>query len=179
MLGRIIYRFKQFWFGMFSRYSSADAAFAHSYLNIQEMALFNQLPGFEKKHAVVVAKKMLESARRDKKLDERKIVRLGLLHDIGKISERNTVMTKSILVIIRFFFPQLYHRLAERGREDPKFRRYYIHKHHGEVGARLLEKIGVSSDILSTIAKHDPRVEPLGPNISPEQRILNEADSTY
>ena len=63
MLGRIIYRFKQFWVGMFCRYSSADAAFAHSYLNIQEMALFTQLPGFEKKHAVVVAKKMLEAAR--------------------------------------------------------------------------------------------------------------------
>jgi len=179
MLGRVIYRFKQFWFGMFSRYSRADAAFAHSYLNIQEMALFNQLPGFEKKHAVVVAKKMLESARRCPKLDEQKIARLGLLHDIGKVSERNSIMTKSILVTIRFFLPALYDRLAEKGREDPKFRRYYIHKHHGEVGARLLEKIGVSSDILSIIAKHDPRVEPFGPNAPLEQRILNEADSTY
>lgn len=179
MLGRIVHRFKQFWFGMFSRYSRADEAFAQGYLNIQERALFNQLPGFEKKHAVVVAKKMLEAARREPKLDERKLVRLGLLHDIGKVSERSSVITKSLLVMIRFFLPGLYDRLAEKGRDDPRFRRYYIHKHHGEIGARLLEKIGVSSEILSIIAKHDPRVEPFGPETPLEQKILNQADSTY
>lgn len=178
-MGRIIHRFKQFWFGMFSSYTKADKAFARSYLNIQEMALFNQLPGFEKRHAAVVARKMLESATRYRELDPRKLVRLGLLHDIGKVLERNSIMTKSILVIIRFFLPGFYNRLADLGKDNPRFRRYYIHKHHGAVGAELLEKIGVSSEILSIIAKHDPRVEPLGPNMPIEQRILNEADSTY
>jgi len=179
MLGKIFYRFKQFWFGMFSKYSKADEAFARSYLDIQEMALFNQLPGFEKKHAVVVARKMLESSSRHRELDPRKLVRLGLLHDIGKVLERNSIITKSILVIIRFFLPKYYDHLARLGKDNPRFRRYYIHKHHGAVGAELLEKIGESSEILSIIAKHDPRVEPLGPETPIEQRILNEADSTY
>ena len=179
MLGRIIHRLRQFWFGMFSSYTKADEAFARSYLNIQEMALFNQLPGFEKRHAVVVARKMLESAARYRELDPRKLVRLGLLHDIGKVAERNSIMTKSMLVIIRFFLPGFYNRLAELGKENPRFRRFHIHKHHGAVGAELLEKIGVSSDILSIIAKHDPRVEPFGPGMPLEQKILNEADSTY
>ena len=179
MLGRIIHRFKQFWFGMFSVYTKADEAFARSYLNIQEMALFNQLPGFEKKHAAVVARKMLESATRHRELDPRKLVRLGLLHDIGKLLERNSILTKSILVIIRFFLPKYYDHLADLGKDNPCFRRYYIHKHHGAVGAELLEKIGASGDILSIIAKHDPRVEPFGSDMPIEQKILNEADSTY
>ena len=164
---------------MFSRYTKADEIFARSYLNIQETSLFNQLPGFEKKHAVVVARKMLESATRHRELDPRKLVRLGLLHDIGKVLERNSILTKSILVIIRFFLPGLYNRLADLGKDRPRFRRFYIHKHHGAVGAELLEKIGVSGDILSIIAKHDPRVEPFGPDMPIEQKILNEADSTY
>jgi putative nucleotidyltransferase with HDIG domain len=179
MLDRILYRFKQFWFGMFSIYTKADEAFARGYLNIQEMALFNQLPSFEKKHAVVVARKMLDAAHHYPDLDQQKLARLGLLHDIGKVAERNSILTKSVLVFIRFSLPGLYHRLADLGKEHLRFRRFYIHKHHGVVGAELLEKIGVSGEILSVIAKHDPRVEPLGPNTPIEQKILNEADSTY
>jgi putative nucleotidyltransferase with HDIG domain len=164
---------------MFSIYTKADEAFARSYLNIQEMALFNQLPGFEKKHAVVVARKMLDAAQRYPDLDQRKLARLGLLHDIGKVAERNSILTKSILVIVRFFLPGLYNRLADIGKEHPRFRRFYIHKHHGAVGAELLEKIGESSEILSIIKKHDPRIEPFGPEDPIELKILQEADTTY
>lgn len=179
MLNRFITRVKQFWISMFSVYTKADEAFARSYLNIQEMALFNQLPGFEKKHSVVVARKMLTAVHGQPILDERKMVRLGLLHDIGKVMERNSILTKSVLVIIRFCCPWLYDRLADNGKDQPFFRRFYIHKHHGQVGADLLARIGEESEILSIIAKHDPRVYPLGEDTPLEQKILNEADSTY
>jgi putative nucleotidyltransferase with HDIG domain len=162
---------------MFSVYTKADEAFARSYLNIQEMALFNQLPGFEKKHAVSVARRMMDASYKNPELDQRKLIRLGLLHDIGKVAERNSILTKSILVIIRFFLPRLYSRLAELGKKNHRFRRYYIHRHHGEVGAELLEKIGESSEILAIIAKHDLRAEPFGPENPIELKILHEADS--
>ena len=179
MLGRILYRFKQFYFGMFSAYTRADEAFARSFLGSSEFALFNQLPGFEKRHAVVVARRMLDLAFYNPELDQRKLVRLGLLHDIGKVAERNSVVTKSMLVIIRFLFPGFYDWLANRGKDDPRFRRFYIHKHHGAVGAELLAKIGVSGEFLSIIKKHDPRIEPFGPEDPIELKILQEADSTY
>lgn len=172
-------RLKQFYCSMFCQYSKADSAFARSYLNIQEMSLFNQLPGFEKKHSVVVARKMLDAIHGSHEFDERKMAKLGLLHDIGKVLERNSIITKSLLVIIRFFLPGLYDRLADSGENHPIFKRFYVHKHHGEVGARLLEKIGETSEILSIIAKHDPRHNPFGPETPIEQKILNEADSTY
>ncbi|MBU0671390.1 MAG: HD domain-containing protein [Candidatus Margulisbacteria bacterium] len=179
MINKIIYRFNQFWFGMSARYTKADEAFARTYLNIEESSLFNQLPGFEKKHAVVVARKMLALARLHPELDQNKLVKLGLLHDIGKVAEKNSVLTKSILVIIRFFLPWLYDRLADSGETHSFFRRFYIHKHHGAVGAQLLEKIGETSEILSIIAKHDPRIEPFGPEDPLELKLLQQADSTY
>jgi len=179
MLDRIVHRIKQFYSGMFSIYTKADEAFARSYLNIDEFALFNQLPGFEKKHAAVVARRMLELALYNPELDQRKLVKLGLLHDIGKVAERNSVLTKSTIVIIRYFFPWLYEWMAEKGRKVPRFRRFYVHKHHGEVGSELLAKIGESSEFLSIIKKHDPRVEPFGPEDPIELKILQEADSTY
>ena len=179
MIGQIIYRFKQFFRGMVAQYTPADGSFAKSYLSGEELALFNQLPGFEKKHSVTVAKKMLELALYNPELDQRKLVKLGLLHDIGKIAERNTILTKSIMVLERYFFPAMYDWLADRGKDDRRFRRYYIHKHHGAVGAALLEKIGVSGEFLSIIRKHDPRVEPFGPDDPIELKILQQADSTY
>ncbi|MDD5594007.1 MAG: HD domain-containing protein [Candidatus Margulisbacteria bacterium] len=179
MLDRLVYRLKQFYFSMFSVYDRSDEAFARSYLNNEETALFNQLPRFEKKHAVVVARKMLELALYNPELDPQKLVKLGLLHDIGKLAERNSILTKSILVIIRFLSPGLYDWLADRGRTGRLFRRFYVHKHHGAIGADMLAKIGVSGEFLSIIKKHDPLVEPFGPDDPIELKILQQADSTY
>ena len=179
MLRRISYRLKQFYFGMFSKYTKTDAVFARSFLSSEELALFNQLPGFEKKHSVIVAKKMRELALYNPELDQRKLVRLGLLHDIGKVIEHNSVVTKSILVIIRFLFPGLFNRLADSGREHPLYRRFFIHKHHGEAGAAILAKLGVSAEIVAMVRKHDPLVEPFGPADPIELKILQDADSSY
>ena len=162
---------------MFSAYTKADENFAVEYLNRQEFSLFNQLPPFEKKHAVVVARRILELGFYHPELDRIKLVKLGLLHDIGKVAERNSVFTKSLLVIIRFLFPPLYAWLADRGRTHPHLKRFYIHKHHGEVGAKLLEKIGASALFLSVVRKHDPRVDPFGPQDPIELKILQQADT--
>ena len=164
---------------MFSCYTRIDESFARGSLNIDEFALFNQLPDFEKKHSVTVGRKMLELALSNPELDSRKLVKLGLLHDIGKVVEHNSILSKSVLVIIRYFLPGLYDWLADRGEKKPFLRRFYIHKHHGAVGAKLLEKIGETSEILGIIAKHDPRVEPFGPDDPIELKILQQADSCY
>lgn len=179
MLENIQYRLKQFYFGMFSRYEKADEAFAHRYLQGEEWALFNQLPGFEKKHAVVVARKMLDLAVYNPELDQSKLVKLGLLHDVGKVAEHNSVLSKSFLVVLRYFLPGFYDWLAERGRTRQTWRRFFIHKHHGAVGAEMLARIGVSGEFLSIIKKHDPRVEPVFEDDPIELKILQQADSTY
>lgn len=179
MLDKIIYRLKQFYFAIFARYTKADDAFVRSYLNSEELGLFNQLPKFEKKHAAIVARNMLELALYNPELDQRKLIRLGLLHDIGKVAERNTIFTKSLLVLVRFFMPRAYNWLADRGEKVDFLRRFYIHKHHGAVGAEMLGKIGESSEILSIVKKHDPYLEPFSPDDPIELKLLQQADSSY
>jgi putative nucleotidyltransferase with HDIG domain len=178
MIDQITYRLKQLYSGLTAVYGEADEAFAQSYLNAEEVALFNQLPGFEKKHSVIVARKMLELALYNPELDPGKLVKLGLLHDIGKIKEHNSLLTKGILTIIRFVFPHLYDWLADQGEGRPFLRRFYIHKHHGAVGAAMLASMGESSEIVLMVKKHDPRVEPFGPEDPIELKILQQADST-
>ncbi|MFH1387444.1 MAG: HD domain-containing protein [bacterium] len=176
MISLLLYRLKQFYFGMTAKYGQEDKIFTENYLNSAELNLFNQLPNFEKKHAVVVARKMMVSGVG---FDERKLAKLGLLHDIGKLAENNSIFTKSIMVIIRFFLPSFYDWLAEQGKNNPWLKRFYVHKHHGQIGAEMLAKIGVSGEYLSIITKHDPRIEPFGPQDPPELKILQAADSTY
>lgn len=178
MLDRLIYRFRQLFSGLTAVYGKPDEAFTRSYLNAEEQALFNQLPWFEKKHSVIVARKMLELALYNPELDPRKLVKLGLLHDIGKVAEHNSLLTKGILTIIRFFIPDLYDWLADRGEHKSFLRRFYVHKHHGAIGAKLLAKIGETSEILSIINKHDSRIEPFGPDDPIELKILQQADTT-
>jgi len=176
LIKKLLYRMKQFCVAMFSVYLKKDAAIAQKYLTIPEMALFNKLPGFEKKHAVRVAKKMLKIVHGRADLDERKLARIGLLHDIGKVVEHNSTLRKSFMVIIRYFLPKVYNRLADEGKYNLKLRRFYIHKHHGAVGAELLAKIGETSDILTILRKHDPYVEKPTDIDPPELKILQQAD---
>ncbi len=177
MFDRAKHRLRQFYRGLFSAYTAADEVFARNYLNSQEMSLFNQLPSFEKEHSVTVARRMQELATYNPELDQRKLVKLGLLHDIGKLSERNSVPSKAILVIFRYFFPRLFDRLAEKGKDERRFHKLYLHKHHGAVGAELLARIGESPEIVSMVKKHDPLVEPFGPGDPIELKILQDADS--
>ena len=164
---------------MTAKYTPEDEIFTVKHLSPVEKGLFDKLPGFEKKHAVVVAQKMVLSSYQYPELDREKLVKLGLLHDIGKITERNSVLAKSAFVIFRFFFPRLYNYFANLGESNPIFKRYYVHKHHGAIGAKILEKNGVSPQFFSIIKKHDPRIEPLGPEDPLELKILQQADSTY
>lgn len=178
MLNRLLYRFKQFWFALTSKMTEEDRLFVHQHLNIKEAALFFSLPEYEQKHGVVVAQKMLKEAEGIKMIDERKLVRLGLLHDIGKSAAKLSVWSKAILVILRRFIPPLYDRLAEMGineRSSKIFRRFYVHKHHGEIGAEILSKIAEEKEMVEEIRSHDR------PSASHDvyMEFLDRADSTY
>ncbi|MFA4967365.1 MAG: HDIG domain-containing metalloprotein [Candidatus Margulisiibacteriota bacterium] len=178
MLDRLIYRFKQFWFAMTSKMTEEDRLFAHQHLNIKEAALFFSLPLYEQKHGVVVAQKMLAEAAGIKDLDKRKLVRLGLLHDIGKSALKLSIFDKSVLVVIHKILPPLYSLMAGLGKSEksPKFfRKYYVHKHHGAIGAEILSRIAEEKDIIEEVKSHD----------FPKKfhdvymKLLDRADSTY
>ena len=178
MLKKILYRFKQFWFAMTASMSEEDREFARQNLDIKEASFFFGLPDYEQKHSVVVARKMQGLARSRPDLDKKLLVRLGLLHDIGKAATRLSVIDKSILVVLQHFVHPLYDLLASKGRDDHSFflyRKFYVHKHHGEIGSKMLKRVGVEPELSARILEHDEN--PI--EFSDEyMKILNQADST-
>lgn len=178
MLERIPYRLKQLFFALFAKMRDQDRTFARQYLDIKEAALFFTLPEFEQKHAVVVAEKMTGFAKGMHTIDERKLIRLGLLHDIGKAVVRLSIFDKGLLVILHRIIPPLYNYFAKLGEPEDSpniLRKFYVHKHHGLIGAKILEKIGESADIVNEVAAHDKPKEAHDIYM----RILDRADSTY
>lgn len=150
--------------------SEEDRLFAYQHLSIKEAALFFSLPEFEQKHGVVVARKMLIAAKAAKDINKKKLARLGLLHDIGKSAARLSIFDKAVLVVTHKMLRPLYDLLAARGKG-----KFYVHKHHGEIGAQILSKIAEEKDIVEEVRSHDY------PNSSHDiyMALLDQADSTY
>jgi len=178
MFGRIGYRLKQLFFALTAKMSKEDQNFARQYLDIKEGAIFFNLPEFEQKHSVFVAQKMSEAAKGMMDIDQRKLVRLGLLHDIGKSAVRLSIFDRGMLVVLKRFLPPLYGFFAKRGEpQNAKriFRKFYVHKNHGEIGSKILKNIGESEDIIREVAMHDSPY----PSHDVYMRILDKVDGSY
>ena len=155
-----------------------DNIFVRQYLDIKEASLFFSLPEYEQKHCVTVARRMFAESRDKKNLDGRKIIRLGLLHDIGKAAIRLSLLNKGFMVIIKRIanpFYNLFAKMGESEKSNPFFRKFYVHKHHGHIGSEMLKRIGESADIVNEVAMHD---EPVTSHDAYMQ-ILDQADSSY
>lgn len=178
MLARLLYRFRQFWFAMSAKMTEEDRAYARRYLDIKESAFFFGLPEYEQKHAVVVAQKMQKIAQSRRDLNERLLIRLGLLHDIGKAATRLSIFDKSLLVILQHFFRPLYDHLASKGVSDRSFflyRKFYVHKNHGRIGSEMLKRIGADIELSARILEHDEHPIEFKDEY---MRSLNRSDST-
>ncbi|MFA4858255.1 MAG: HDIG domain-containing metalloprotein [Candidatus Margulisiibacteriota bacterium] len=174
---RLPYRARQLFFTLFSRYQNEQISFARKYLNITELALFDRLPKFEKKHAVRAAKAALRLAHGKSNIDERRLAKICLLHDIGKAATRLWVLDKVMLVILRRYFKRLYDYLSKKGEHEKAlsiFRKFYVYKHHGEIGAAMLKRAGVPADIAEIVSRHTQDPHPGEPV---DLQILRQADA--
>ncbi|MFC1559812.1 HD domain-containing protein [Candidatus Margulisiibacteriota bacterium] len=167
---------RQFFQSIFLKANKEDLKYFEQYLNIKEKALFSQFSGFEKLHAVRTAKRVKKLVHGRPEIDERKMERAALLHDIGRISGRITVFDKVWLKLMKHLARPVYNKLAEKGR-DPGAgsRKLYIHKYHGEVAEEFLRRAGTDDAIIDLIVKHaqKPRKDD-----SEELKLLRRADRT-
>ncbi len=156
---------KQFFKGFVSRPSEEDKAFVRKYLSIEEAALFDNLSSDEQKHSITVAREMVEAAKGSKELDKNEIAEFALLHDIGKATIKLSLIDRAVLVILRRVTPRIYNGLAEKGESSGPgiFKKFYVHKFHGKIGAELLRRAEVSDKIANLVEVHDKKPEPDDP----------------
>jgi len=103
---------------------AADDAWATHYLNDGETQLWRRMPGFDRRHAVGVARRVCAALGSDA---SRPVVAAALLHDVGKIESGFGVWRRVLATVWT----------AVRGRERVTGRTA-LYVDHPAIGARLL-----------------------------------------
>jgi len=141
-----IYRIKQFYWSMTSKINVEDIDFLKIHLETYELQLFNQLSIYEKKHCINVAKD-IKSICNQRKLQSKELIKVALLHDIGKIYSKMNSIDKSIMVIM--------HKLTNgKIRAYKNIKNVNMYYNHGDIGYTLLKKYGYNDRFLFLVKNH-------------------------
>lgn len=160
----MIYRVKQFIQGLLARITNKDKAFINRYLSEQEQEIFFSLRKSEQYHSLKVAYACYKCMPENKSL-----VRVALLHDIGKIGSNLNLINKS-LVVMSIKFKIDYQKL-------PKFLQKAIDykENHPQIGYQLLKAYPIADCELSLIKNHHNFFK----NQTEEMKILQYYDNRY
>lgn len=149
----LLYRVKQFIWSVTSRITKEDEEFILQYLNNEEMMLFDKLSLNERKHSVRVARSVKieldadPAGLKETNLQECDMIKVSLLHDIGKTAVRLNIIEKSIIVIL----DKITSGKLKNMTDNNKVNCYY---NHGAIGYEILKKYGYNESFLNLIKDH-------------------------
>ena len=168
MLRKIFKRARQFFRAITAKISAEDGRYLTEHLTRDEQNLFFSMSTADQFHCLRTAYTIERIVIQDKKgVDKNFLIRCALLHDVGRIKGDMSVMQKVFAVLITSFFPNFAKKLERDGN-----RTLYIYKHHAEIGAKKLQKIGLYRESKIVANHHSPPK----PNDSRELKLLRLAD---
>lgn len=144
-----MYRIKQFVKAITAKVTIEDIKFLDKYLNRDEKNLVFKLADYDIKHSINVARSIEKYISLNKLENEpcNEYVKMGLLHDIGKIYKNLNPIGKGILVIID--------KITKGNiRRYTKNKSIYIYYNHGEEGYKILKDKGYSDEFLDVVRYH-------------------------
>lgn len=137
------YRIKQLFWALTAKVTEEERDFYKTYLSLKEIVLFEKLKVYDQKHSLRVAYLLKEKLGINEEM-----MRLGLLHDIGKIVTPLNPIEKGIMVL----GDHLSHGQMKKFDKNLKIKSYYK---HGEIGYELLKQEGnYEEDFLTIIKVH-------------------------
>lgn len=166
----MFYRVKQFFRAITAKLENDELILIHEYLSEKEKNLFFKLAKSEQKHSVLVAKDVLKSIKQHNlnyDIDEKKMVKVALLHDIGKIECRLNPIDKSILVILD--------KISNGKIRTVKNEKIYLYYNHPMIGYELLKDFNYEDDFLLLIKNHHMKYDEIDKD-NIELMILKKCD---
>jgi putative nucleotidyltransferase with HDIG domain len=141
-----VYRIKQFYRSIVCKINDEDINFLEIYLENFELKLFRMLPIYDQKHCINVARdvKYFLSLR---KLQSKDLIKVALLHDIGKIYHSMNPIDKSIMVILN-------KTTNGKIKSFNNIKKVNVYYNHGEIGYNILRKYDYDDRFLFLIKNH-------------------------
>ncbi len=125
-----------------------------------ELVLFRALPAYDRRHALELRDRLREAG-----VDDPDLLKLALLHDVGKGTLGGVPLwARPWKVLLEAFAPALWRRIADRPAPPPfPLRPLWVLAHHPRLGAQLADRAGTPPHIVAWIAVHheptrDPRL---------------------
>jgi hypothetical protein len=176
MLGRWLYRSRQFFIALLHRAGTEEIEEAQRVLGPELFAVFERMPGQYKRHAITVYRRV-----RDAGCADPHVWQAALLHDSGKydpISGRYVTMAHRVLVVLLATVPpgQALLKSLARSQDSSGLRGYllypfYLSEHHAELGAGLASEHDAAPQVVGLIASHHKQRDR-----SPSLQALQAAD---
>lgn len=136
-------RIKQYLKAKRARINDNDIKFLKEILNADELAYFNKLPLFEKRHSLDVCYYLINNYG----IKDVDILKAGLFHDIGKIEAKITPEKKAIAVLLkRIGF------LSTFFGNNIRFLNVYYN--HPELSSKICKKLGMNEVTIYIIKHH-------------------------
>lgn len=156
-------RIKQFFRALGAKITEDDKEFIAKYLTAQERALFYQMDIVDQRHSLDVAFHVYQASTAKGLGGQRRIlVKAALLHDIGKVKAKTSILSRVMYVLLRPW--------AKKG----NFPGWKGLNQHAERGAHMALTFGSEQEVVELIkAHHDPDAS--GVSV----KLLQEADELY
>lgn len=157
MWNKACYRIIQFYRAVTASTDEKDRQFLQKYLNQAEQQLFYSMALPEQRHSLNTAcsaEKM--AAGYTGRIDETRLIRVALLHDVGKAAGDMSPVDKGLAVLLDAAFPQSARSWAKKGRGGriANLRHaLYVYYHHAEISYEKLSALELS-DIAEIAARH-------------------------
>ena len=163
----MIYRVKQFLWAIGSHFKEVDYKYVDKFLDSKEKELFNKLKHNEKHHSIRVCKDAINILReKNIEIDDKKIAKLSLLHDIGKAVDQEQEGPHALIG----------GDLAKKYHESPLVVNA-IAAHHGDVEMLSMEAILVQAADAISAARPGARRETVETYIKRLEKLEEIANS--
>lgn len=142
------YRVKQFMWGLESYFKKIDYSFIETYLNKDEIKMFNKLKKSDKYHCIRVCKDSLKLLKDSNlNIDEKKLGKAALLHDIGKSKYHLSLIEKSLIVLLD---------KASKGslKKYNNIKQIDIYYNHPKIGYEILKAHNYDKELLEVVRYH-------------------------
>lgn len=162
------YRIKQFFWAISANFKELDYTYVEIFLNDYELSLFRRLKKSEQLHCIKVSKDCINLAKAkgiDSEIQLKKLSKLGLLHDIGKLYYPINTITKSFLVLGKSLSNNKMSKFQN-------IKAIHIYYNHGDKAFNYLRENDYDLDFIEAIKGHHSMKT--GNNILLD--ILKEAD---
>ena len=141
-----LYRVKQFYRSMIAKLNDEDLDFLKIHLETHELQLFNQLPTYDQKHCINVARDVKSTCSK-RMVQSKDLIKVALLHDIGKIYNSMNPIDKSIMVLMNSI-------TKGKIKAYKKIKNVNVYYNHGDIGYNLLGKYGYDDRFLFLVKNH-------------------------